>query len=158
MSKIASCQEIFVEVNHYSHMSSHYEDSMSWTFKTNTYFIFWLCWVFADRHGLPWLWREGAALQLQCAGFSPQGLLLWSTDFGHRLRQLWCSGSVVVTHGLSCPTACGILPDQGSNPCLLHWQADSQPLDHQGTPWTLKAISSFPYYSLIIRHSRLTVD
>ena len=28
----------------------------------------------------------------------------------------------------------GILPDQGSNPCPLHWQADSQPLRHQGSP------------------------
>ena len=25
-----------------------------------------------------------------------------------------------VAHGLSCPTACGVFPDQGSNPCLLH--------------------------------------
>ena len=37
-------------------------------------------------------------------------------------------------HGLSCSAARGILPDQGSNPCLLHWQADSQPLCHQGSP------------------------
>ena len=36
--------------------------------------------------------------------------------------------------GLSCPAACGIFPDQGSNPCALHWQADSQPLRHQGSP------------------------
>ena len=35
------------------------------------------------------------------------------------------AGSVVVAHGLSCSTARGIFPDQGSNPCLLHWQADS---------------------------------
>ena len=34
------------------------------------------------------------------------------------------AGSVVVVHGLSCPAACGIFPDQGSNPCPLHWQAD----------------------------------
>ena len=34
-------------------------------------------------------------------------------------------GSVVVVHGLSCPAACGIFPDQGLNPCTLHWQADS---------------------------------
>ena len=34
----------------------------------------------------------------------------------------------------ACPAACGILPDQGSNPCPLHWQADSQPLRHQGSP------------------------
>ena len=37
-------------------------------------------------------------------------------------------------HGPSCSAACGILPDQGSNPCPLHWQADSQPLRHQGSP------------------------
>ena len=33
-----------------------------------------------------------------------------------------------------CSAARGIFPDQGSNPCLLHWQADSQPLRHQGSP------------------------
>ena len=44
------------------------------------------------------------------------------------------AGSVIVAHGLSCSTACGILPDQGSNPCPLHWQADSRPLRHQGSP------------------------
>ena len=35
------------------------------------------------------------------------------------------AGSVVVVHGLSCPVACGILVDQGLNPCRLHWQVDS---------------------------------
>ena len=64
----------------------------------------------------------------QCAGLSlSQLLLLWST--GSRR-----TGSVVVAHGPSCSVACGIFPDQGSNPCLLHWQADSQPLCHQGSP------------------------
>ena len=28
----------------------------------------------------------------------------------------------------------GIFPTQESNPCLLHWQADSLPLSHQGSP------------------------
>ena len=36
-------------------------------------------------------------------------------------------------HGPSRSAACGIFPDQGSNPCPLHWQADSQPLRHQGS-------------------------
>ena len=40
---------------------------------------------------------------------------------------------IVVAHRLSCPTACGIFPDQGSNPCLLRWQVASLPLSHQGT-------------------------
>ena len=44
------------------------------------------------------------------------------------------SGSVVVAHGPSCSAACGIFPDQGSNLCPLHWQADSQSLRHQGSP------------------------
>ena len=44
------------------------------------------------------------------------------------------TGSVAVAHGPSCSAACGIFPDQGSNPCPLHWQADSQPLRHQGRP------------------------
>ena len=44
------------------------------------------------------------------------------------------AGSVIVAHGPSCSAACGISPDQGLNPCPLHWQADSQPPRHQGSP------------------------
>ena len=40
------------------------------------------------------------------------------------------TGSIVVAHGLRCPPACGIFPDQGLNPYLLHWQSDSLPLSH----------------------------
>ena len=40
-------------------------------------------------------------------------------------RGLESAGSVVVAHGLGCSAACGIFPDQGSNLCPLHWQADS---------------------------------
>ena len=47
---------------------------------------------------------------------------------------LYSSGSVVVARGLNCSTACGIFPDQGSTPRLLHWQADSWPLSHRGSP------------------------
>ena len=43
--------------------------------------------------------------------------------------------SVVVAHGLSCSTVCGIFLDQGSNSCPLHWQSDSYPLYHQGSPF-----------------------
>ena len=44
------------------------------------------------------------------------------------------TGSIVVPHRLTCSEAHGILPDKGSNPCCLHWQADSLPLSHQGSP------------------------
>ena len=33
--------------------------------------------------------------------------------------------SVVVQQEPRCATTYGIAPDEGSNPCLLHWQADS---------------------------------
>jgi len=42
--------------------------------------------------------------------------------------------SVVVAKGLSCFTACENFLDQGLNLCLLHWQVDSLPLSHQGSP------------------------
>ena len=47
---------------------------------------------------------------------------------------LWSTGSVAVALGLSCPGACEIFPDQGSMPCLLHWQVDSLLLSHQKRP------------------------
>ena len=49
---------------------------------------------------------------------------------------LQSTGSVVVTRGLSYSEAHGSLPDQGSNPCLLHGQTDSLPLSHPGSPST----------------------
>ena len=36
--------------------------------------------------------------------------------------------------GLSSSLSYEIFPDQGSNSCLLHWQADSLLLSHQGSP------------------------
>ena len=42
--------------------------------------------------------------------------------------------SQTLEHRLSCSTACGIFPNQGWNPCLLHGQMDSLPLSHQGSP------------------------
>ena len=71
---------------------------------------------------------SGGHSSSRCAGLSlSRPLLLRST--GSRR-----AGSVIVAHGPSCSAACGIFPDQGSNPCPLHWQADSQPLRHQGSP------------------------
>ena len=75
-------------------------------------------------------------------------LLLRSTGSRH-------TGSVIVAHGPSCSAACGIFPDQGSNPCLLHWQADSQPLCHQGSP-VLLYDCSFVLYSQAIGISSLS--
>ena len=91
------------------------------------FIYFWLCWVFVSVQGLALVVASGGHSSSRCAGLSPsQPLSLWSTGSRH-------AGSVVVAHGPSCSAACGIFPDQGSNPCPLHWQADSQPLHHQGS-------------------------
>ena len=88
----------------------------------------WLCWVFVSVRGLSLVAASGGHSSSQCAGLSLlRPLLLRST--GSRR-----AGSAVVAHGPSCSAACGIFPDQGSNPCPLHWRADSQPLRHQGSP------------------------
>ena len=47
------------------------------------------------------------------------------------------TGSVVVAHGLGCPEARGIFPNQESNQCPLLSQEVSLPLSHQGSPATL---------------------
>ena len=88
----------------------------------------WLCWIFVSVRGLSLVAVSGGHSSSRCAGLSlSRPLLLRST--GSRR-----AGSATVAHGPSCSAACGILPDQGSNPCPLHWQADSQPLRLQGSP------------------------
>ena len=72
----------------------------------------------------------------------------------HGLRS---TGSVGVVNGLSCSTACRIFPDQGSNLhllCLLHWQADSLPLSHQGSPRLVFLLAKSDNSC----HSRITND
>ena len=94
-------------------------------------YLFLLCWVFVSVRGLSLVAASGCHSSSRCAGLSLSWpLLLRSTGSRH-------AGSVVVAHGPSCSAACEIFPDQGSNPCPLHWQADSQPLRHQGNPWLI---------------------
>ena len=72
--------------------------------------------------------------------FCCAGSLLLLTDFLQLQRAgapLCCSAQAshcggfsdcraqALKHGLSGSAACGSFPDQGSNPCPLHWQADS---------------------------------
>ena len=91
-------------------------------------FYLWLCWVFISVRGLSPVVASGGHSSSQCMGLSlSRPLLLRST--GSRR-----AGSATVAHGPSRSAACGIFPDQGSNPCPLHWQADSQPPHHQGSP------------------------
>ena len=88
----------------------------------------WLCWVFVSVRGLSLIASSGGHSSSWCAGLSLSRPLLLRSKGSRR------ASSVIVAHGPSCSAACGIFPDQGSNPCPLHWQADSQPLRHQGSP------------------------
>ena len=86
-----------------------------------------------------------------CVGVSFQWLLLllstgsmWPMGSVGMVPGLSSVDSIVGVHGLSCSVACGIFPDQGSNPCLLHWQVNSLPLSQLGSPRILPFLSSRP--------------
>ena len=67
----------------------------------------------------------------------------FSSCGSHGLEQ----GSRVGPHGLSYLEVCGIVLDQGW--CLLHWQADSSPLSHWGSPIpTFIAVSNMTHFDL----------
>ena len=117
------------------------------------FIYFWLCWVFICVRGFSVAAASRGHSSSRCAGLSlSRPLLLRST--GSRR-----AGSVVVAHGPSCSAARGIFPDQSSNPCHLHWQADSQPLRHQGSPslsilkFSFLFIRSCHYYSFYLYFS-----
>ena len=98
---------------------------------------FWLCWVLL-LSGFSLVLVNLATLWWQREAFSSQWLLsLQSTGSGRagfRSCSPWDLEHRIGSCGARafCSVTCGIFPDQGSNPCLLHWQADSSPLSHQG--------------------------
>ena len=66
------------------------------------------------------------------SGSNEQGLLSSCRALASRgsfsccgAQALGMRASAVVTHRLSCLTTCRITPNQGSDPCPLHWQADT---------------------------------
>ena len=107
------------------------------SFLFSNFIYLWLCWVFVAARGLSLVAASGSCSSLQCAGFPLRWLLLlWSMGsrcVGFSSCGMWAqqacglqrAGSVVVAHGLTCSTACGIFRNQGSNLCPLHWQEDS---------------------------------
>ena len=117
-----------VSVLHFTYTLNGYRSHFFFNNSLFLFIYFWLCWVFISVRGLSLVAASGGHSSSRCAGLSLSRPLLLQS-IGSR-----CAGSVVVAHGPSCSAACGILPDQGSNPCPLHWQADSQPLRHQGSP------------------------
>lgn len=96
----------------------------------------WLGWVFVATGGLSLVSASGVCSQVVvhrllitvASLVEEHGLLVCG------LQQLKQGGSAVGAHGLRCSKARGIFVDQGLNPCSLHWQADSYPLGHLGSP------------------------
>ena len=89
------------------------------------------------------LWQAGATLPCSTQASHCGGFFLFFTVVEHRLQ----------AHGLSSSMACGTFPDQGSNPCPLHQQADSHPLLHQGSP-SSPLIDSSPFSDSVLYVSR----
>ena len=86
----------------------------------NLFVYFWLHWVFIAAQWLSLVASSGGySLVVLCRLLTVVASLVAK----HRLQGM--QASVVVAHGLSCPTASGIFLDQGSNLCPLHWQVDS---------------------------------
>ena len=54
----------------------------------------------------------------------------------------------------SCSQVCGIFLDQRWSLCPLHWQADSHPLHHHGSPWLTIFLLEFKF----IHHSQLLIS
>ena len=126
------CSREFRSPHRTTQIPLHNQPVLSWSyliptsfFKTSFLKTIDLCIFSCTEAVLPhrdflWLQREGAMLGC-CAWVSRcGGSSCWE-------RGLWNTGSAVRAHGLSCFTARGIFLDQGSNPCLLHWQVDSYP-------------------------------
>ena len=95
-----------------------------------------------------WGLLSGCSAQASlCGGFSCGA---WAPD---------TQASVVVALGLSCSMACGIFPDQGSNPHLLHWQVDLQVDSHWATREALLLFSysvvSDSLWSYELQYTRL---
>ena len=112
-------------------------------FFLNKFIYFWLCWILvAVCRPLIFVASPAAEHGLQ-ARRSQQ---LWYVGSVPTARGLQSSGPAAVAHGPSGSAARGILPGQGSNPCPLHWQADSQPLRHQGSPPNLFFEQSFFFF------------
>ena len=71
----------------------------------------WLCWVFVSVRGLSLVVASGGHSSSRCAGLSLLWPLLLRSTGSRR------AGSAIVAHRPSRSAACGIFPDQGSNPC-----------------------------------------
>ena len=103
------------------------------------FLYFWQCWVFVAVRVFLQLWWMGATLQWRCTGFSLWWLLLLQSTSCRSARFSSC-GSWVLEHRPDSCTSLAAPQHVGSSQIrdwtsVLHWQVDSLPLSHQGSPW-----------------------
>ena len=116
-------------------------------FKNYVFIYFWLWWVFVAARPFSVVVESGdyplvAVLRLSTAVLScceAQALGAWVSvvvAVGSLVAasRLHSTDSIFWAHRFSCSATHGIFLDHGSFPCLLHWQVDSLPLDHQRSP------------------------
>ena len=102
------------------------------------YFYFWLCWVFVAGWAFSSCreWRllcSCGTWASHCSGFSCGAQALGTGASVLAASRSYHAGSNAVQR-LNCSAACGIFPEKGLSPCLLHYQVDSLPLSYQGSP------------------------
>ena len=100
-------------------------------------FYFWLQWVFGVVRGLSLVAEHG----LQS---------MWAS--GVAALRLLSAGSIAVVHRLSCPAACGTVPDQGQNQCSLHYKA--QIFNH----WTIREARLSVLFTAVFLAPRTALD
>lgn len=102
------------------------------------YFYFWQCWIFSAVCGLFSVCGEQGLLFVQACHYSSFSYGPWvlGTQASVAAAQgFQRAGSAAVAHGLglSCPWRVESSQTR-VEPVSLHWQADCQPLNHQGSP------------------------
>ena len=125
--------------------------------KISSFRYFWLCWVFIATWAFSsceWGLLCSCSVRASHCGGSSCGL--WALGHsGFSSCDSWALklGSMVVVCGLSCSMTCGIFLGQGWK-CLLCWQAESSPVNHQGSP----CVSIFRTNKPLFKHCMYSVN
>ena len=108
------------------------------------FIYFWPCWAFSlcglssscGEWGLLSSWSAQASHcgSFYCCKARAVGCLDFRSWGSWAPEHAFSSCGAPLTHSV----ACGIISDQGLNPCLLYWQANSSPLSHWGSLNILK--------------------
>ena len=112
-------QEIQKHCPHF-YINGQYHSNVMHLFLKSNFIYVWLCWVFIAVWAFLQLRRARDYSLVAVRGFSLRCLV---AEHGLNSCGIWAQ----LLHGIQ------DIPRQGSKLCLLHWQADSLLLNHQGS-------------------------